>query len=238
MKNLLKALLELKDLFFENLNFDEIFFVCGQEALPLALKPDEELVYLNMLGTDQEEEAKTKLIEHNIRLVVYIAKKFEDTGYEADDLVSVGAIGLIKAINSFDNSKNIKLATYASRCIENEILMHLRKNNRHKLSISLDDPLNIDFDGNEISLGDILTSEKDEIFENLGMESDRDIIRDALVSLTPREQEIMQLRFGLNGHEEKTQKEIADLLGISQSYISRLEKKIFARLKKEVQKLG
>ena len=215
-----------------------VCFVCENDCLPLALESDEEREYLELLNTDRAEEAKQVLIEHNIRLVVYIAKKFESTGYDEDDLISVGAIGLIKAINSFKGEKNIKLATYASRCIENEILMYLRKNNKYKQEMSLDEPLNIDYDGNELSLSDILTTETDTVSTSVDVSSEKSMVLSAISKLSEREKEIMEMRFGLTGKKEMTQKEVADLLGISQSYISRLEKKIYVRLKKEVQKLG
>ena len=215
-----------------------VCFVCENDCLPLALSSEDEKVYLEMLSGENEELAKQKLVKHNIRLVVYIAKKFENSGYDVDDLISVGAIGLIKAINSFKNDKNIKLATYASRCIENEILMHLRKNNKFKMEMSLDEPLNIDYDGDELSLADVLATETDIVSTSLDVRSEKSMVQSAISKLNEREKEIMQMRFGLDGQEEKTQKEVADMLGISQSYISRLEKKIYTRLKKEVQKLG
>ena len=215
-----------------------VCFVCENDCLPSALNSEEEKIYLDMLLTDDKEIAKQVLIEHNIRLVVYIAKKFESTGYDVDDLISVGAIGLIKAINSFKGEKNIKLATYASRCIENEILMYLRKNNKYKLEMSLDEPLNIDYDGNELSLSDILATELDTVSTSVDSSSERSMVLSAISKLNEREKEIMEMRFGLTGKKEMTQKEVADMLGISQSYISRLEKKIYVRLKKEVQKLG
>ena len=235
LKNYIKKIINCFDLeLIENI----ICFVCENDCLPQALPSETEKMYLEMLSSNQNEEAKQKLIEHNLRLVVYIAKKFESTGYDVDDLISIGAIGLIKAINSFKNDKNIKLATYASRCIENEILMYLRKNNKYKLEMSLDEPLNIDYDGNELSLSDILTTETDVVATSLDKHSEQSMVISAISKLNQREQEIMIMRFGLNGQEEKTQKEVADIMGISQSYISRLEKKIYSRLKKEVKKLG
>ena len=180
---------------------------------------------------------KKTLIERNLRLVVYVARKFENTGINIEDLISIGSIGLIKAINTFDPHKNIKLATYASRCIENEILMYLRKNHNQKTEISIDEPLNTDWDGNELLLSDILGTDADEISRRLDEETDRQLLYNALEHLSQREKQIMELRFGLENGNEKTQKEVADLLGISQSYISRLEKRIMQRLKKEFMKL-
>ena len=187
-------------------------------------------------STISREEAKNKLIAHNLRLVVYLAKKFENTGVGVEDLISIGSIGLIKGINTFNPDKNIKLATYASRCIENEILMYLRRNNKTKLEVSIDEPLNVDWDGNELLLSDILGTDADVIYKNIEEEVDRKLLGKALSKLSERERIIVQLRFGLNTEDgnEKTQKEVADLLGISQSYISRLEKKIIKRLKKEM----
>ena len=186
------------------------------------------------------EQAKEQLIEHNLRLVVYLAKKFENTGVCVEDLISIGTIGLIKGINTFNPEKKIKLATYASRCIENEILMYLRRNNRVKLEVSFDEPLNTDWDGNELLLSDILGTEEDVIYKDLETEVEISLLKKAMLSLNERERQIIELRFGVNRVENKelTQKEVADLLGISQSYISRLEKKIMARLKKEIQKMA
>ncbi len=181
-----------------------------------------------------EKEAKDALIEHNLRLVVYIAKKFENTGVGIEDLISIGTIGLIKAVNTFDANKRIKLATYASRCIENEILMYLRRTSRIKLEVSFDEPLNVDWDGNELLLSDILGTENDVISRDIEDEVDRELLRAALIRLTPRERTIVELRFGLNDQPECTQKQVADLLGISQSYISRLEKRIIKRLQREM----
>ncbi len=186
----------------------------------------------------KEYGVKTILIERNLRLVVYIARKFENTGVGVEDLISIGTIGLIKAINTFNPGKNIKLATYASRCIENEILMYLRRNSRMKTEISIDEPLNIDWDGNELLLSDILGTENDLIHRSIEDEVDKELLNNAMKKLSMREKKIMELRFGLsNGGEEKTQKEVADMLGISQSYISRLEKKIISRLKKEISRM-
>lgn len=181
-----------------------------------------------------DEVAKNALIEHNLRLVVYIARKFENTGVGIEDLISIGTIGLIKAVNTFDAGKKIKLATYASRCIENEILMHLRRTSRLKLEVSFDEPLNVDWDGNELLLSDILGTDNDIISRDLEDEVDKELLQKALNKLGPREKQIVELRFGLNSQQEKTQKQVADLLGISQSYISRLEKKIIRRLQKEM----
>ncbi len=180
---------------------------------------------------------KSTLIERNLRLVVYIARKFENTGIYVEDLISIGTIGLIKAINTFNPSKNIKLATYASRCIENEILMYLRKNSNMRSEVSIDEPLNVDWDGNELLLSDILGTDNDIICKNIEDEVDKTLLADALCKLSGREQQIMRLRFGLGSEKEKTQKEVADMLGISQSYISRLEKRIIGRLKKEIAKM-
>ena len=188
------------------------------------------------LETDEKEEAKAALIEHNLRLVVYIAKKFDNTGVGVEDLISIGTIGLIKSINTFQPNKNIKLATYASRCIENEILMYLRRNNKTKLEVSIDEPLNVDWDGNELLLSDILGTEEDVIYRNIENQVERKLLKKALSKLGDREKQIVSLRYGIGrpDGEEMTQKEVADLLGISQSYISRLEKKIMKQLKKEM----
>ena len=212
--------------------------------LPPPLETDEEKCCLIALVDKNvamsKEQAKKQLIEHNLRLVVYLAKKFENTGVCVEDLISIGTIGLIKAINSYDRDKNIKLATYASRCIENEILMYLRRNNRVKLEVSFDEPLNTDWDGNELLLSDILGTDEDVIYKDLETEVEISLLKKAMLSLNERERQIIELRFGVNRVENKelTQKEVADILGISQSYISRLEKKIMARLKKEIQKMA
>ena len=206
--------------------------------LPAPLEPQREAFVLQKLGTGQEEEAKSVLIEHNLRLVVYIARKFDNTGVGVEDLISIGTIGLIKAINTFNPVKNIKLATYASRCIENEILMYLRRNSKTKMEVSIDEPLNVDWDGTELLLSDSLGTDEDVISKRLEDEVEITLLAKAIGKLSPREQTIIRLRFGLgkdNGME-KTQKEVADLLGISQSYISRLEKRIMKRLKKEIVK--
>jgi RNA polymerase sporulation-specific sigma factor len=213
-----------------------IYYIGGNDALPPPLSKDEEenLVGRLVLG---DESIRSILIERNLRLVVYIARKFENTGVGVEDLISVGTIGLIKAVNTFDPSKNIKLATYGSRCIENEILMYLRRNSKVKAEISFYEPLNIDWDGNELLLSDILGTENDVVYNLIEDEVDRQLLLIAMKKLSTREKEIVQLRFGLNGIGEKTQKEVADLLGISQSYISRLEKRIIKRLKKEINKM-
>lgn len=214
----------------------EIFYIGGTEVLPAPLTGEQENEILAQFGTEDEENAKAILIEHNLRLVVYIAKKFDNTGVGVEDLISIGTIGLIKAINTFKMDKNIKLATYASRCIENEILMFLRRNSKTKLEVSIDEPLNVDWDGNELLLSDILGTEEDIIYRGIEDEVERKLLIRAVNKLSEREKTIIQLRFGLgtSGDRELTQKEVATLLGISQSYISRLEKKIMKQLKKEM----
>ncbi len=218
----------------------EIHYIGGAEVLPPPLEAEEECRMLELLETEEREKAKSTLVERNLRLVVYIAKKFDNTGISVEDLISIGTIGLIKAINTFNIGKNIKLATYASRCIENEILMYLRKNNKVKLEVSIDEPLNVDWDGNELLLSDILGTEEDCVYKNMEDEANRQMLRQAMKHLSAREKVIIDLRFGLNSRDgkEKTQKEVADLLGISQSYISRLEKKIMKRLRTEILKFG
>ncbi len=211
-------------------------YIGGGEALPQPFNPEEEGELINKL-TSGEEGVKDKLIEHNLRLVVYIARRFENTGVDLDDLISVGTIGLIKAVNSFDAEKNIKLATYASRCIENEILMHLRRTVKLKSEVSFDEPLNTDWEGNELLLSDVMGTDGDTVYKKIEFGVETDLLKIALEKLSGREKTIVGLRFGLNGAEEKTQKEVADMLGISQSYISRLEKKIISRLKKEFAKM-
>ena len=217
---------------------NEVHYIGGAEILPAPLSPDEEALMLEKLCND-DTQIKRTLIEHNLRLVVYIAKKFDNTGVGVEDLISIGTIGLIKAINTFKTDKNIKLATYASRCIENEILMHLRRSSRTKAEVSIDEPLNVDWDGNELLLSDILGTDDDMVYKDIEDEIDRNLLEQAMTILSDRERTIIELRFGI-GHddEEMTQKEVADLLGISQSYISRLEKKIIKRLKKEMLRLG
>lgn len=215
---------------------EEVYYVGGSEALPPPLTREEEQYLLERLPSG-DESVRAMLIERNLRLVVYIARKFENTGINIEDLVSIGTIGLIKAVNTFDPSKKIKLATYASRCIENEILMYLRRNNKLRSEVSFDEPLNVDWDGNELLLSDVLGTESDTIYRNLEDEVDREILYDALEKLSERERKIMQLRFGLGTGREMTQKDVADLLGISQSYISRLEKRILKRLQREFNKM-
>ncbi len=209
-----------------------LYYVNGSETLPNAYSIEEEAEKLKLLELG-DESVKKDLIEHNLRLVVYIARKFDNTGIDLDDLISVGSVGLIKAVNTFNLDKKIKLATYASRCIENEILMHLRKTSKSKGEISLDEPLNVDYEGNELLLSDVLGTDPEIVYKQTEEDEERKILRRALERLNFRERQIMQLRFGLGGDDELTQKEVADLLGISQSYISRLEKKIVERLKKE-----
>ena len=212
---------------------EECYFIGTGEALPAPLTPENEAYYLSLLNTNNREIGKKILIEHNLRLVVYVSRKFENTGVTLEDLVS---IGLIKAINTFNVEKNIKLATYASRCIENEILMFLRKIHNQRTEISLNEPLNTDWDGNELLLSDILGTDTDEVYKNIEDAVDKELLMTSVEKLSDREQEILKLRFGLSGNDEKTQKEVADMLGISQSYISRLEKRIIEKLKKEIKK--
>ena len=215
-----------------------VFYIGGSDVFPPPLKPEEELVLLEQLGSEEDMTVKSVLIERNLRLVVYIARKFENTGINVEDLISIGTIGLIKAINTFKVDKKIKLATYASRCIENEILMYLRRNSKTKSEVSIDEPLNVDWEGNELLLSDILGTEGDLISKNIEEEVDKTLLNQAMDKLSGRERQIVQMRFGiLPETEERTQKEVADILGISQSYISRLEKKIMSRLKKEISKL-
>lgn len=231
---------KIRSIIKELLSTDEgesICYVSGGEALPVPMTPDEENTALAEMRNGSSA-AKSRLIERNLRLVVYIARKFDNTGVDVEDLISVGTIGLIKAVNSYNFEKNIKLATYASRCIENEILMHLRRVVRMRCEVSLDEPLNVDFEGNELLISDILGTEPDVVSRNLETNVEKQLLRDAVNKLTDRERVIMELRFGLKGDEEKTQKEVADMLGISQSYISRLEKKIILRLRKELNKSG
>ena len=219
---------------FFNHPSSSVYYIGGGDNLPAPLPKNHERFLLQNI---HNEKNRNILIEHNLRLVVYIAKKFESTGINIEDLISIGTIGLIKAINTFNPEKNIKLATYASRCIENEILMFLRKNNSHRNDISIDEPLNKDKDGNELLLSDILGSETDLIQKTLDDQTDRLLLMQALNKLSTRERTIMQLRYGLKSDEELTQKEVADILGISQSYISRLEKRIISRLRTEISKL-
>lgn len=214
---------------------DLVLYVCGNEALPMPLEPEEEQMLIEEMQSGNGQ-ARDKLVEHNLRLVVYIAKKFENTGLELEDLISIGAIGLIKAVGTYKFDKKIKLATYASRCIENEILMQLRKNTKIKLEVSLDEPLNFDSDGNELLLADVLFAEEDNVSKNLDKSVEKQLLWRSIEKLGKREKEIMMLRFGLDGKEEKTQKEVAEMLGISQSYISRIEKKILGKMKDEIKK--
>lgn len=214
----------------------QIYYISGSEALPPPLSTEEEFFLLGKLKNG-EATVRAILIERNLRLVVYIARKFENTGINIDDLISIGTIGLIKAVNTFDPHKNIKLATYASKCIENEILMFMRRNNKVRAEISFDEPLNVDWDGNELLLSDVLGTDSDLVLKNIEQEVDRSLLNLAMGRLAFRERRIMELRFGLTNGEELTQKEVAELLGISQSYISRLEKRIIKRLKKEIKKM-
>lgn len=218
----------------------DIHYIGGTEVLPPPLPADKEYEMIQSLTTEDDSNARSVLIEHNLRLVVYIAKKFDNTGVGVEDLISIGTIGLIKSVNTYNPDKNIKLATYASRCIENEILMYLRRNNKTKLEVSIDEPLNVDWDGNELLLSDILGTEEDVIYKDLESEVERKLLIKAIDKLSERERLIINLRFGLNSRdgEEMTQKEVASLLGISQSYISRLEKKIMKRLQKEIKGCG
>ena len=230
----LKVIPDIRSLLFGGQK--EIHYIGGTEILPPPLEGTKETEVIRRLGTEYDEEAKKTLVEHNLRLVVYIAKKFDNTGVGVEDLISIGTIGLIKAINTFNPTKKIKLATYASRCIENEILMYLRRNSKTKMEVSIDEPLNVDWDGNELLLSDILGTEEDTIYRDLENEAERRLLIRALNKLSSREKLIVRMRFGLDDPDgkEKTQKEVADLLGISQSYISRLEKKIMQRLKREM----
>ena len=214
-----------------------VCYIGGSDLLPPPLTREEELAMMRRMNAG-DETARATLIERNLRLVVYIAQKFENTGISIEDLISIGAIGLIKAVNSFDPEKNIKLATYASRCIENEILMVLRKTNRLKLEVSFDEPLNTDWDGNELLLSDILGTEPDVVSRDLDDSVEKQLLHDAIHALTPREKHIVDLRYGLGSETEHTQKEVADMMGISQSYISRLEKRIIGKLREELQKMA
>ncbi|MCR1935455.1 RNA polymerase sporulation sigma factor SigE [Clostridium tepidum] len=231
LKVLLNRILIKFKLFFKS-----VYYIGGNDALPPPLSKEEEEYFVQRL-INGDEKVRSVLIERNLRLVVYIARKFENTGICIEDLVSVGTIGLIKAVNTFKPDKKIKLATYASRCIENEILMYLRRNSKVKAEISFYEPLNIDWDGNELLLSDILGTDNDEVYNLIEDEVDKQLLLLAMKKLNEREKEIVKLRFGLNGKREKTQKEVADMLGISQSYISRLEKRIIKTLKKEINKM-
>ena len=230
IKNAWIKLFKIKD--------NALMYLCNGESLPEILNDDEEKLYLSLLESDQSEFAKQKLIEHNLRLVVYVAKKFSNSEVDVEDLISIGSLGLIKAINSYRIDKNIKIATYASKCIENEILMYLRKISKQKKEVSLDEPLNVDSEGNELVLFDLIPSEKDCPQEDMEKMTEKQILWKVINKLNAREKEIMLMRFGLSGGEELTQKEVADSLGISQSYISRLEKKIVVRIRKEFSKLA
>lgn len=215
-----------------------VMYIGGSDTLPPPLEREEELRLTELLEDSSQRDAiRSKLIEHNLRLVVYISRRFENTGVGIEDLISIGTIGLIKAINTFDANKNIKLATYSSRCIENEILMHLRKMTKIRNEVSIDEPLNVDWDGNELLLSDILGGDPESVNKDIENEVDMKLLNNAINKLNGREKNIMELRFGLNSGKEKTQKEVADMLGISQSYISRLEKKIIKRLRKEIAKM-
>lgn len=234
IKSFFKSIINI----FKEYEEENIYYIGGSEVLPAPLSNDEEAKMINLLNSENNAEAKEMLIERNLRLVVYIARKFENTGVNIEDLISIGSIGLIKAINTFRADKNIKLATYATRCIENEILMYLRRNVKIKTEVSIDEPLNVDWEGNELLLSDILGTEVDIISKNIEDEVDKDLLKKAIEKLEDREKIIIELRYGIHsGGIEKTQKEVADMLGISQSYISRLEKKIISRLKKEFVKM-
>lgn len=234
--NLKEVYFKIKGLFYESRG--EIYYIGGNDVLPPPLEGEEEALCIKNVIEKDDQDSRAKLIEHNLRLVVYIAKKFDNTGVGVEDLISIGSIGLIKGINTFNPTKNIKLATYASRCIENEILMYLRKNNKTKLEVSIDEPLNVDWDGNELLLSDILGTEEDVIYKDIENEVEKKLLYKAIGKLNQRERVIVEMRYGLNNvnGEEMTQKEVADSLGISQSYISRLEKKIIQRLKREIVK--
>lgn len=237
LKKIFKSFKSIVSIFRE-VNEDTIFYIGGSDVLPAPMPTEEEAKTIAMLGGRNDNFAKSKLIERNLRLVVYIARRFENTGVNVEDLISIGSIGLIKAINTFKADKNIKLATYATRCIENEILMYLRRNTKTKTEVSIDEPLNVDWEGNELLLSDILGTEVDIIYKNLEMEIDRELLKNAINKLDKRDKVIVELRYGIYSDGiEKTQKEVADMLGISQSYISRLEKKIISRLKKEFGKM-
>lgn len=235
-----KKMLRFIRFLFRREKDDQIYYVNGSDILPPPLTAEEEARVVAELDSASPERLfalRNTLVEHNLRLVVYIAKKFENTGIGTEDLVSIGTIGLMKAINTYKAEKNIKIATYASKCIENEILMHIRKNTPLKLEISIDEPLNVDWDGNELLLGDILGTDSDEIYSRIELHEEKVQIGRAIERLSKRDREIIHMRFGLDCTEEKTQKEVAEILGISQSYISRLEKRILNKLKKEIMKL-
>ena len=225
-------LCRIRSFFFGKINNNSIYYINGSETLPAPLTAEEEEIMIKNIDTDQ---ARDILIEHNLRLVAYIAKRFENTGANIEELISIGTVGLVKAISTFNSDKNIKLATYASRCIENEILMFIRKSSSHKREISIDEPLSVDWDGNELLLSDILGSDSDVVTKDMEDDEERRIVREAVYDLSDRERIIVELRFGLGNCEPLTQKEVADALGISQSYISRLEKKIMGRLRKKIE---
>ncbi len=227
---------KLKKLIYSLFTVSDVYYIGGPSTLPPPLSKEEEEKYINMLETDNSA-AKEALIERNLRLVVYIAKKFENTGIGIEDLISIGTIGLIKAIITYKPNKNIKLATYASRCIENEILMYLRKNNSKRIEISIDEPLNVDWDGNELLLSDILGTDSDIVYHDIENEVDKQLLSIALENLSKREKNLMELRFGVKSGKGHTQKEVADIMGISQSYISRLEKRIIQRMRKDISKM-
>lgn len=232
-----KLLIWLKRLWHSVYRPDKVMYIGGSDTLPPPLPRDEESVLLEKLNTGDFQVRQT-LIEHNLRLVVYIARRFENTSIHIEDLISIGTIGLIKAVNTFRTDKNIKLATYASRCIENEILMYLRKNGAQRTEVSFDEPLNTDWDGKELLLSDVLGTDSDVVMRPIEADVDRQLLQTAVSHLSPRERDIITMRFGLGGIKELTQKEVADRLGISQSYISRLEKRIILRLRRELQKMN
>lgn len=234
MKNLRERLRRLLAILLRRMG-EGVYYINGADTLPSPLSPEEEQEAISAAARG-DDTARDRLIIHNLRLVVYIARKFESSGVGIEDLISIGTIGLIKAVNTFRLEKNIKLATYSSRCIENEILMYLRKNSQLKNEISIDEPLNVDWDGNELLLSDILGSDPDVVNRGIEQEAERDLLLECVSRLSQREQTIMDLRFGIRGKQEHTQKEVADLLGISQSYISRLEKKIIKRLRREIER--
>ncbi len=236
MKEKLRAILN-KILNFLGLGQGEVNYISAGNSLPSPLTPEEELATVKRF-LEGDDEARLTLIEHNLRLVVYIAKRFDNTGIDMDDLVSIGTIGLIKAVSSYNPDKNIKLATFASRCIENEILMHIRKMSRTRAEVSLDEPLNVDFEGNMLLLSDVLGTDPDCVYSDVEGSAEKEMLRRSFDMLPERERRILELRFGLYGKEEMTQKDIADMMGISQSYISRLEKKIVDNLRKNLEKLG
>lgn len=235
MTKLIVKLAVLKAEILRKIGLNSIYYINSPQTLPPPLSKEEEQ-RLTEENANGDKKARDRLVEHNLRLVVYIAKKFENSGVNIEDLISIGTIGLIKAVNTFKPDKNIKLATYASRCIENEILMHLRKVNQQRLDISLDEPLNVDWDGNELLLSDVLGSDGLEINDNIEQEDERKVLYCCMQGLSARDRLIMNMRFGMNGKKEHTQKEVADILGISQSYISRLEKRIILKLKRDIEK--